>query len=55
METIILAVVMIIIGAVVILFIIRYFTNPLNTIKLTLIEFLNILIMKVKLPLKHLR
>ncbi|MBX7490168.1 methyl-accepting chemotaxis protein [Helicobacter turcicus] len=38
-KTIILAIVMIAIGVVVILFIIRYFTNPLNTIKLTLIEF----------------
>ena len=38
-ETIILAVIMIVIGAIVILFIIRYFTNPLNTIKSTLIDF----------------
>ncbi|MCI5968491.1 methyl-accepting chemotaxis protein [Helicobacter sp.] len=38
-KTIVLAVVMIIIGVVILLFIIRYFTNPINVIKTTLIEF----------------
>ena len=42
-ETIVLAVVMIGIGTIVIFFIVRYFTNPINTIKLSLIAFFKFL------------